>query len=177
MPNLPNALGTHNFDGVAHPYGRALRMLVLFMLPATLVRLALYLAYPADFQGLSAAQVVSAFLVGLRFDVSMAIVMIGLPLILVLLPFGWSHHRYWQRGWQWIIYLTLVLFVFMMVGDAIYFGNVHRHVGSEVNILANDMDSMVGVALRQYGAALLGFAAGAVAAAWLWHKALVALPS
>ena len=83
MPNLPNALGTHNFDGVAHPYGRALRMLLLFMLPATLVRLALYLAYPADFQGLSAAQVVSAFLVGLRFDVSMAIVMIGLPLILV----------------------------------------------------------------------------------------------
>ena len=177
MPNLPNALGTHNFDGVAHPYGRALRMLLLFMLPATLVRLALYLAYPADFQGLSAAQVVSAFLVGLRFDVSMAIVMIGLPLILVLLPFGWSHHRYWQRGWQWFVYLTLVLFVFMMVGDAIYFGNVHRHVGSEINILANDMDSMVGVALRQYGAALLGFAAGAVAAAWLWHKALVALPS
>lgn len=177
MPNLPNALGTHNFDGVAHPYGRALRMLLLFMLPATLVRLALYLAYPADFQGLSAAQVVSAFLVGLRFDVSMAIVMIGLPLILVLLPFGWSHHRYWQRGWQWFVYLTLVLFVFMMVGDAIYFGNVHRHVGSEINILANDMDSMVGVALRQYGAALLGFAAGAIAAAWLWHKALVALPS
>ena len=177
MPNLPNTLGTHNFDEVAHPYGRALRMLLLFMLPATLVRLALYLAYPADFQGLSAAQVVSAFLVGLRFDVSMAIVMIGLPLILVLLPFGWSHHRYWQRGWQWIIYLILVLFVFMMVGDAIYFGNVHRHVGSEINILANDMDSMVGVALRQYGAALLGFAAGAVAAAWLWHKALVTLPS
>jgi arylsulfatase A-like enzyme len=151
-------------------------MLVLFMLPATLVRLALYVAYPADFQGLSAAQVAAAFLVGLRFDVSMAIVMIGLPLILLLLPFGWSHHRYWQRAWQWIIYLALLLFLFMMVGDTIYFGNVHRHVGSEINILANDMDSMVGVVLRQYATALLLFGLGAAALAWLWHKALAALP-
>jgi arylsulfatase A-like enzyme len=176
MPNLPNTLATHNSGGVAHPYGRPLRMLALFMLSATLVRLALYLAYPADFQGLSTAQVANAFLVGLRFDVSMAVVMIGLPLILVLLPFGWSHHRYWQRAWQWLIYLALLLFIFMMVGDAIYFGNVHRHVGSEINILANDMDSMVGVVLRQYATALVLFGMGAVALAWLWHKALVALP-
>ena len=176
MPSLPNTLATRNSAGFAQPFLRALRMLVLFMLPATLVRLALYVAYPADFQGLSAAQVATAFLVGLRFDVSMAVVMIGLPLILVLLPFGWSQHRYWQRGWQWVIYLAWLLFIFMMVGDTLYFGNVHRHVGSEINILANDMDSMVGVVLRQYATALVLFGIGAVALAWLWHKALVALP-
>ena len=177
MPTLPNTLFSHKPSGVARPFGRALLMLVLFMLPATVARLGLYWAYPADFQILSGSQILSAFLVGLRFDVSMAIVMIGLPLIFILLPFGWSHHRYWQRAWQWIIYLTLLVFIFMMVGDAIYFGNVHRHVGSEINILANDMASMVGVALRQYGLALAVFSVGAVALAWIWHKVFAALPS
>ena len=51
MPSLPNTLATRNSAGFAQPFLRALRMLVLFMLPATLVRLALYVAYPADFQG------------------------------------------------------------------------------------------------------------------------------
>ena len=177
MPTLPNPLISPKHRVVAHSFGRALLMLVLFMLPATAARLGLYWAYPADFQFLSGAQILSAFLVGLRFDVSMAIVMIGLPLIFLLLPFGWSHHRYWQRAWQWIIYLALLVFVFMTVGDAIYFGNVHRHVGSEINILANDMASMVGVAVRQYGLALAAFAVGALVFAWMWHKVFAALPS
>ena len=152
-------------------------MLVLFMVPATFTRLALYIAYPADFQLLGGAQVLSAFLVGLRFDVSMAVIMIGLPLIMLLLPFGWSHHRYWQRAWQWIIYLSFLAFIFMMVADTIYFGYVHRHVGSEINTLSNDMASMAGVAVRQYGAALMGFGLGALALGWLWHKAFAVLPT
>ena len=152
-------------------------MLVLFMVPATFMRLALYIAYPADFQLLGGAQVLSAFLVGLRFDVSMAVIMIGLPLIMLLLPFGWSHHRYWQRAWQWVIYLSFLAFIFMMVADTIYFGYVHRHVGSEINTLSNDMASMAGVAVRQYGAALMGFGLGALALGWLWHKAFAVLPT
>ena len=177
MPTLPNPLLFHKPGGVAHPFGRALLMLVLFMVPATIMRLALYAAYPADFELLSAAQVLSALLVGLRFDVSMAMVMIGLPLLLMLLPFKWSHHRYWQRAWQWIIYLALLVFVFMTVADVIYFGYVHRHVGSEINTLANDMASMVGVALRQYGGALLAFGLGTLAFGWLWHTTFEALPA
>ena len=177
MPTLPNKLFPLKHGVVAQPFGRALLMLLIFMLPASVARLTLYAAYPADFQSLGGTQVLNAFLVGLRFDVSMAVVMIGLPLILMLLPFGWSHHRYWQRAWQWIIYLALLIFVFMMVADAIYFGYVHRHVGSEINTLANDMASMVGVALRQYGAALMGFGLGALALGWLWHRTFAVLPT
>lgn len=177
MPPVHINFIANNFFWASNSYGRALRMFLTFMLTASLVRIALYVAYPADFYDLSFAQVFNAFLVGMRFDASMTLSIIGLPLILMLLPFGWSHHRYLQRALQWIIYLKLLAFILMMVGDAIYFGNVHRHVGSEINSLANDMGSMAGVILRQYVAALVGFGIVAVALAWFWHMTLQTLPT
>ena len=145
-------------------------LLLLFVLSAALFRLALYLHYAADFQALTAAEVLAAFGVGLRFDLSMAMVMMGLPLMFIHQPFGWSRHPLWQGLWHWAIYLALLAFVFMMWADLIYFGNVHRHVGSEINTLANDMGDMVGVALRQYALALALFAISALALGWLWRR-------
>lgn len=159
------------------PFIRVFLMLVLFMLPATAVRLALYGAYMADFQMLDIAQIISALGVGLRFDISMALVMIGLPLLFLLLPFRWSHHRYWQHCWQWIIYFLLLAFVLMMVIDSFYFGYVHRHVGSEINTLGNDWTSMLGVAVHQYGWALFIFMIFALVLAWLWNTLFAALPA
>ncbi|MCF8167594.1 MAG: LTA synthase family protein [Rhodoferax sp.] len=140
------------------------------MLPATVVRIALYLQYHSDFQVLSAVQVLEALVSGLRFDISMAMVMIGLPLMFLHLPYRWSQHAYWHGVWHWSIYLALLVFVFMMLIDFIYFGNVHRHVGSEINTVSQDMDSMVALALRQYLWPLLLFAVGALVGAWGWLR-------
>lgn len=161
----------------AHPYGRIAILLLLFLLPATLIRLALYLGYHGDFSGLSAMQVLAALLVGLRFDFSMAVLTIGIPLLLMLLPFRWSHHVFWQLLWGWLIYLTLLIFICMMVIDAIYFGYVHRHVGSEINTLSADMDSMVSIALNQYRGALLLFAASGLLGAWFWRNVIAPIPT
>lgn len=161
----------------AHPYGRVSILLLLFLLPATLVRLALYFGYHDDFSGLTAAQVLASLLVGLRFDFSMAVLVIGVPLLLMLLPFRWSHHVFWQRLWGWYVYLALVIFVFMLVIDAVYFGYVHRHVGSEINTLAADMDSMVSIAFSQYRGSLLLFVGGTLLGAWLWRGVIASTPA
>ena len=161
----------------AHPYGRVSILLLLFLLPATLVRLALYLGYYDDFSGLTATQVLASFLVGLRFDFSMAVLVIGIPLLLMLLPFRWSHHVFWQRLWGWYVYFALLAFVFMLVVDAVYFGYVHRHVGSEINTLAADMDSMVSIAFSQYLGSLLLFVGGTLLGAWLWRGVLAPIPA
>lgn len=161
----------------AHPYGRVSILFLLFLLPATLVRLALYLGYHDDFSGLTATQVLASFLVGLRFDFSMAVLVIGIPLLLMLLPFRWSHHVFWQRLWGWYVYVALLAFVFMLVVDAVYFGYVHRHVGSEINTLAADMDSMVSIAFSQYPGSLLLFVGGTLFGAWLWRGILAPIPA
>ncbi len=158
------------------PLLRVVGMVGWFMLSATLVRMGLYVAYPADFQMLNALQILHAAVVGLRFDISMTLVMLVIPVVCLLLPFRWSHHRYWQRLWQWVAYIFLLVFIFMMVVDTIYFGYVHRHIGSEINTLTHDMASMVGLAFRQYGMALLGFVLGAMALGWMWQRLFVRLP-
>ncbi|MEQ1533931.1 MAG: hypothetical protein ABL906_10250, partial [Sideroxydans sp.] len=124
---------------LAHPYLRILVLLAIFILPATVMRLALYVVHADDFSGLNFWQVLVAFIVGLRFDTSITVTMIGIPVLLMLLPFRWSHHRYWQYAWGAVIFIAWILFILLLVMDTIYFGQVHRHIGSEVNTLSNDV--------------------------------------
>jgi phosphoglycerol transferase MdoB-like AlkP superfamily enzyme len=160
-----------------YPYIRALFLLVLFILPATLIRLVLYFSYRDDFQSLGLVQVLTSLLVGLRFDVSMAVMLVGIPIILLLLPFRWSHHRYWQRLVGAFIYCTWLGFIALMVADMLYFGNVHRHIGSEVHTMSNDVNSMIGIALSQYKSALLLIALIALSGALLWWHLLYRIPA
>src|SRR5512139_2311499 len=160
-----------------HAYGRVALILAACLLPFSLARLALYLIYREDFQSIGFLEVLSAFVVGLRFDLSVAIVGIFLPLLLMLLPFRWSHHVYWQRFWGWLIYLVLLLLVFMLAADTIYFGVVLRHVGAEIGAMSSDIAPMVALAFGQYGLVLLLFAAGAAFGALLWRRLVHPVPA
>ena len=151
-------------------YSRMLLIFIACMLPFTLMRLVLYLLYHDDFRSLGLLQVIESFAVGLRFDVSMVAMVIGLPLLLMLmLPFRWAHHVYWQRLWGWFIFITLLLMLFMMAADTIYFGTVHRHVGAEIGTISSDMASMTMLAISQYSGALFLFGLVAVAGAFFWR--------
>lgn len=162
-----------NITRLLHHRNAYSRMLLIFlacMVPFTLMRLALYLIYHDDFRSLGALEVIEAFAVGLRFDVSMVAMVVGLPLLLMLmLPFRWSHHVYWQRLWGWFIFITLLLMIFMMAADTIYFGVVHRHVGAEIGTISSDIGSMTMMAISQYSAALFLFGVIAVASAFFWR--------
>ena len=65
---------THN------AYGQALSMLALFLLSSCLFRLAVYWTYPGDFSQLGALQALQALAYGMRFDLSLAMLLMGLPL-------------------------------------------------------------------------------------------------
>jgi phosphoglycerol transferase MdoB-like AlkP superfamily enzyme len=162
---------------LSQPYLRALLLLVLFMLPATLIRVVLYFYYWEDFQGLGLDQIFTSLLIGLRFDVSMAAMLIGIPVLLILLPFRWSHHRYWQLLCGVLIYIAWLLFIALMMGDLLYFGNVHRHVGSEVLTMSNDMNSMIQIALTQYRPALVLLTLIAISGAFLWRYLILNIPT
>jgi phosphoglycerol transferase MdoB-like AlkP superfamily enzyme len=152
-------------------YSRMLLIFLACMLPFTLMRLVLFVVYHDDFRSLGLMQVLASFAMGLRFDVSMVAMLVGIPLLVMLmLPFRWAHHVYWQRLWGWFIFITVLLMLFMMAADAIYFGTVHRHVGAEIGTISSDMGSMAMLAINQYGGALFLFGLAAVAAAFFWRK-------
>ncbi len=162
---------------LSQPYLRAALLLAFFMLPATLIRLVLYFYYREDFQSLGLGQIFTALIVGLRFDVSMAAMLIGIPILLMLLPFRWSHQRYWQLFCGGFIYIAWLSFIALMIGDLLYFGNVHRHVGSEVLTMSNDVNSMVQIALTQYRLELLLLVMVAIAGVFLWRYLIINIPS
>ena len=151
-------------------YSHMLLIFLACMLPFTLMRLALYLIYQDDFRSLGALQVLESFAVGLRFDASMVAMVVGMPLLLLMmLPFRWSHHVYWQRLWGWFIFITLMLMIFMMAADAVYFGSVHRHVGAEIGTISQDMASMAMLAISQYSGILFLFGLIVLAGAFFWR--------
>ena len=151
-------------------YSRMLLIFLACMVPFTLMRLVLYMVYHDDFRSLGTLQVLESFAVGLRFDVSMVAMVVGIPLLFMLmLPFRWAHHVYWQRLWGWFIFITLLLMLFMMAADTIYFGTVHRHVGAEIGTIQSDMASMVMLAFSQYSGALFLFGLATVAGVFFWR--------
>jgi phosphoglycerol transferase MdoB-like AlkP superfamily enzyme len=160
----------HTLKGNA--YGRIAILFFVCLIPFTIARALIYTTNHADFTALSVGQVISAFVVGLRFDASIVATAMGLPLLLMLLPFDFCHRRLWQGICGWASYILLVVLVFLMIADMFYFSLVHRHAGPEVSTLGEDMSTMIYMAVQDFPLALTVFVMAAVAAVQLWRSLL-----
>jgi phosphoglycerol transferase MdoB-like AlkP superfamily enzyme len=158
-------------------YGRATILFLVCLIPFTIARALIYATNHADFSVLSVAEIISTFVVGLRFDASIVIMAVGLPLILMLLPFNFCHRRLWQGTWGWTIYLMLVTLIFLIIVDMVYFSVVHRHAGPEVSALGGDISTVIHMALYDYPWALAAFAVATVVGVRLWRPLLVPVPT
>jgi len=156
------------------PLRRVLAILALFYLLFLLSRLALLALYPADFAPLSHSQILGALWRGARlFDTSITLTFLGLPILLLLLPFAWSRHRSWQNLWSWYACAVLAAFAFAQIADLLYFGLVHRHAGKELNAtLQTDPVLFLSMAVQDYGLHLLLFAVAALPLLLFWRRYL-----
>ena len=118
------------------PVARVLAILTLNVLVFLLARIGLFLIYQHDFRDLSGLEVVQAFLRGLQFDLSIILVVTGLPLLLMLLPWRFAQNRRWQGLYIWISFGLLMGFLLLLSADLIYFGFVHRHAGPAARLPA-----------------------------------------
>ena len=158
-------------------YGRLTILFLVCLIPFTIARALIYATNHSDFMALSAGQVISAFVVGLRFDASILALTISLPLLLMLFPFGFCHRRLWQGICGWAIYIMLVVLVFMMIADTVYFSLVHRHAGPEVSALGGDISTIINMAVEDFPLALTAFAVAAVVGVRLWRPLLTPVPA
>jgi phosphoglycerol transferase MdoB-like AlkP superfamily enzyme len=151
---------------------RPLAIAALFLLSFGLMRAALLVAHRPAFADLSALQVAGGFLHGVRFDLSMTLLLAGLPLWLMALPAGWAGRPAWQRTWGWTAYVVLIVFLFVGIADLVYFPVVGRHVGSElVATLGSDREALVRMGL-DYPLAIGAFAVAAAGLALTWRALL-----
>jgi len=151
---------------------RPLAIVALFLLAFGLMRAALLVGHRPAFADLSALRVATGFLHGVRFDLSMTLLLAGLPLWLMALPAAWAGRPAWQRTWGWIAFVVLIVCLFVGIADLVYFSVVGRHVGSElVATLGSDRHALIRMGL-DYPFAIGAFAVVAAGLALAWRALL-----
>ena len=116
-------------------------IILLAMCIFSVFRFALYWLHHATFVSLTTAQVWSAFLNGLRFDLSMVALFIGPVILLFNLPV--NSVRYVKYCVLFMLTELIVLIGFL-VGDLIYFPYVKRHIAEEIVQISADWGTPIG---------------------------------
>lgn len=93
---------------------RVLAIVAIFLGVFLLARGLLLTLYPDHFNELAALEIFRAFARGVVFDLSIILVFIGVPLLLMLLPWRWAGKRWWQGVWGWYCYAVLCLFLLVI---------------------------------------------------------------
>lgn len=142
-----------------------------------LARLALLLRYPEAFAALPAGRLAAAWASGLRFDLSILLAFLALPLVAINAPAPPALSHRWQRAWGWVAFAALVLLGLLLGGDVLYFGHVQRHLAAELLTMGNDWTFLVQMAFGPGLPALLAVAGGLTALAFAWRRILAAPPA
>jgi len=150
---------------------RPLILLGATLLVFTMARVALLLRHPEDFSIVAGSRA-AAFLQGFRYDASVLCAFLGVPLVLLLLPFSWARDRRWQQAWSWIGFAMFAVFSFVLACDVVYFGDVRRHAGLETAALGETLKAVTSSAFTAYLLPLIAFLAAVAALAWGWRKLL-----
>ncbi len=152
------------------PYFVPAVMLAICMGVFFIARVFLLLIHHDDFASLTAGETLFAFVRGALFDGSISVTYIGLVLLVMMLPFKWAASKWCRRICGWYVFAALVVATFILGGDVVYFGYVHRHAGPETWAAGNDLIILFSVA---YGQALVPVILVTISLAALgygWHR-------
>ncbi len=156
---------------------RPLGILAVFLVVFLTARLALLWLYPGDFVLLDAKEIPRIFMQGLRFDLSIILWAIGLPLTATLMFAGqgrWS--RRCSSLWAWVCFLILVFYAFIITADLVYFSHVHRHFGPEVGIADDNLAETAEFVLSHHFWELCAFSVVTAGLFLLWRRLLQLTP-
>ena len=121
--------------------------IIFYLTVFTFFRLLLYVLYNDYFGALTSTQVFTAFIDGLRFDISIILTFIGLPLFLMNLP---VNNKLWLKAITVIASIEFLAMVLLLTGDVLYFDIVKRHLGDDLLLAIDDTDFVMYFAIKQY---------------------------
>ena len=134
----------------------------------SLARAALYFKYRDTFSTISGGKLAFSIIDGVRFDLSILLTAFLVMLFFFNFPLRFANARIWQRIWGWGMYVILILLTLLLAGDVIYFGDVKRHMTSELLVIGNDAGFIFELALGSYKAHLALFLLFAASLFLLW---------
>jgi len=108
---------------------------------------------PLGFFGL-----LKSFLMGLRFDLAIVVMVMAPMLLLLSFHSSWIQRKYLLKALSLLCLIPMIAMVIIGFADIAYFGEVQRHIGAEIFRLSSDMEAMVEIAIvSRLGATVFGF--------------------
>lgn len=142
-----------------------LLVLALAALVFAALRLALRAAYPHYFAD---THLLPALLTGARFDLKLAVIALAPCLLWWLVP-----TRRARVATAWLAFALLITLLGLGIADLAYFGEVSRHIGSDLLNIGGDIGSIIGIAFgSRLGYTLAALAAFAVLA-FVWQRSVI----
>jgi phosphoglycerol transferase MdoB-like AlkP superfamily enzyme len=129
-----------------------LKNTILFIATFTTFRLLLLIVYYNYFSSLSLGEILTAFLDGIRFDISTIFTFAGPLLFLLNLP---VFNKKWRKIITAFLALELLAMVLLLAGDLFYFDVVKRHIGNDLFLSLNDTDFILYIVIKEYWYILL----------------------
>ncbi len=112
--------------------------LTLSLVSLFLLRLSLYFIYFDDFTPLTFNETMISFIVGTQIDLISTLTFSGIVVLLMFLPFKFTITKIYQNILGYFWYLILLVIVFIIIADIVYFQFVHRHMSNEIMAIGND---------------------------------------
>jgi phosphoglycerol transferase MdoB-like AlkP superfamily enzyme len=110
-------------------------------------RLILLASYPDYFSMLSTEEIFVAFAQGIRFDISITVLSQSIILLLLIVPSARLQKRVVLQFLSGISLIIMLVVLAVTLADISYFGEVKRHLGSEITRLQDDFGIIVDIAL------------------------------
>ncbi|MGB8855107.1 MAG: sulfatase-like hydrolase/transferase [Burkholderiales bacterium] len=147
---------------------------VLLLIVMTLARLAFLLGFREGSPLLDSATVGQSFLLGLRFDMRLALISVAPILLIVALPFvGARSHAFARPRW-WLAYSALVwaMLSLFIIFDFGHFAYLQLRLNASILNFLRDADTALGMLLQTYSVipVVIGWLVFIVVMAWLQVK-------
>ena len=118
------------------------------LLLLSLLRVSLWLLYQDDFLSLNSIETLQSFWMGVRIDLISVATSTALLVLFLVLPFRFTNNKNYQKLFGYLWYLILIIMVFAILADMVYFQFVHRHVSSEITAMGNDTGMFIEMLLE-----------------------------
>ncbi|UOP04520.2 LTA synthase family protein [Conchiformibius kuhniae] len=144
-----------------------IRIFAVAALAFAALRTGLFLAYRDHFAD---ASLWRALATGLRFDAQLITLACAPFLLVLLLPVPRWQTAKLRRFCAWACGAVLAVLFGAAYADAVYFGEVNRHLGGELFNIGNDLGEILQTAGQSRLTATLGGTAALLGLAWAWRR-------
>ncbi len=145
------------------------RILITIIVIFALMRGVLLLSNEEYFSNLSINEILLAFAHGIRFDLSIMVALLALPILLLFLPLRLFSSTVWYQLTAWFCFIILLLAILALAMDIVFFQHSQRHVGAELVQMQSDTGYIISM-LKTYWKAVLGFIIFTLIFAKLWQR-------